>query len=111
MKTSNVLGFASLLTAVLVAGCAQPSYTGSPYHPGPVVGRGLGTGVGVVAGNAVGGAVGFGEGLVRGAAAPFDPTTRVVRTWQTNVTSDGRSVVIPRDTLVDSNGVPVRGTK
>ena len=90
-------------------GCREvhPSYTGSPYHPGPVVGHGVGTGVGVVAGNVAAVPIGFGEGVVAGAAAPFDNTTRVVRRWHTETTSDGRTVQVPEDVLVDSYGRPV----
>jgi hypothetical protein len=100
-------GFAAL--SLCGTGCNEihPKYTTSPYHPGPVVGEAVGTGVGAVAGNAAGVAVGFGEGAVRGAAAPFDPTTRVVRRWRTETTPDGRTVQVPEDVLVDSYGRPV----
>lgn len=66
---TNRLWMAGLFTAtcgLLNFGCTSPSYTTSPYHPGPVIGRGLGTGVGVVGGNVAGAAVGFTEGVVRG---------------------------------------------
>ncbi len=109
MKVHNLpfVGLAALSVALLSAGCSTPSYTTSPYHPGPVIGRGLGTGVGVVAGNAAGTAVGFGEGVVAGVAAPFDTTTRVVRRWHTETTSDGRTIQVAEDILVDANGRPV----
>ena len=80
----------------------------SPAHPGPVAGQGVGLGVGVVAGNAVGTAVGVGEGLVKGAAAPFNPTKRVVRRWRTEITSDGRRIQVPVDVLVDAQGRPIK---
>lgn len=107
---TNRLWMAGLFTAtcgLLNFGCTSPSYTTSPYHPGPVIGRGLGTGVGVVGGNVAGAAVGFTEGVVRGAAAPFDTTTRVVRRWHTETTSDGRTIQVPEDILVNANGRPV----
>ena len=107
---SFVLGVAATVLGLLGSGCASnPGSSGitSPYHPGPVAGRAVGTGVGVVAGNAAGFAVGVGEGLVEGAAAPFDSTTRVVRHWRTETTADGRTIQVPVDILVDANGRPV----
>lgn len=67
----------------------------------------MGTGVGVVGGNVVGAGVGFGEGLVKGTAAPFNNTTRVVRRWHNETTADGRTIQVPEDILVDANGRPV----
>jgi hypothetical protein len=92
---------------VVIAGCSSPTLT-SPYHPGPAAGKAIGTGAGVVAGNAVGTVVGVGEGVVSGVAAPFDPTYRVVRRWRTETTSDGRTIQVPEDILVDANGRPVK---
>ena len=92
------------LLAALQIGCASPSYTTSPYHPGPAAGRAVGTGVGVAAGNVAGAVVGAGEGVVGGVAAPFDTTTRVVRRWRTEVTPDGRTIQVAEDVLVDANG-------
>lgn len=110
MKIINVTSIVSLagLNCALISGCStSPSYTTSPYHPGPVIGRGLGTAVGATAGNVVGGGVAFGEGVVRGGAAPFDTTTHIVRKWHTETTSDGRTIQVPEDILVDANGQPV----
>jgi hypothetical protein len=44
---------------------------------------------------------------IGGAASAFDPTTRVVRRWKTVTTSDGRTIQVPDDILVDRNGNPV----
>jgi hypothetical protein len=102
--------FIGLLTAMLGlfgAGCTNPSYTTSPYHPGPAIGRAVGTGVGGVAGTAAGAAVGFGESTVGGVMAPFDTTTHIVRRWHTEVTPDGRTIQVPEDILVDAYGRPV----
>ena len=105
---SLFMGFSAVPIALVGAGCTtNPNYTTSPYHPGPVIGRSLGTGVGVVTGNVAGTAVGFGEGVVTGVAAPFDNTTRTVRRWRTETTSDGRTIQVPEDILVDANGRPV----
>ncbi len=71
------------------------------------MGQALGTGVGVVGGNVAGAVVGFGEGVVGGAKVPFDNTTRVVRRWRTETTTDGRTIQVPEDILVDAYGRPV----
>lgn len=110
MKTNVISCLSSLATLILLAatGCSTSTdyrHT-SPYHPGPTVGRGVGEGAGVVAGNALGAVVGVGEGLAAGVSAPFDPTTRVVRRWRTETTSDGRTVQVPEDILVDQYGRP-----
>jgi len=109
MKTNSQLPpflvMASL--ALLCTGCASPSYTTSPYQPGPVVGRAIGTGAGAVVGNAAGAVVGAGEGIVSGVVAPFDTTTHLVRRWHAEITPDGRTIQVPEDILVDANGRPV----
>jgi hypothetical protein len=107
-KPSTVIcGLAVIASACFLSGCSTNSSLTSPYHPGPVAGKTVGVGVGVVAGNVAGAAVGAGEGLVKGVAAPFDPTTRVVRRWKTETTADGRTIQVPEDILVDANGRPV----
>ena len=111
MKRSGqlLIGFCALAFCLAGVGCQEihPTPVGSPYHPGPVIGHGVGYGAGVVAGNVAGTAVGFGEGVVGGVAAPFDNTTHVVRRWHTETTADGRTVQVPQDILVDSYGRPV----
>ena len=97
----------STLACLLATGCASPSYTTSPYHPGPAAGQAVGTGVGLAIGETTGFAVGAGEGLVEGAAAPFDTTTHVVRRWHTEPPADGRTIQVPEESLVDSKGRPV----
>ena len=89
-------------------GCANTEYGHtSPYHPGPVVGTAAGNAAGVVAGNAVGVGVGAVEGAAAGLAAPFDPSYHMVRQWKTETTSDGRTIQVPVDILVDKYGRPV----
>lgn len=109
MKAFNflfVMGATPLL--MIGTGCrTEGSQLTSPYHPGPALGNAVGTGVGVVGGNVVGAVVGTTEGLVKGAAAPFNTTTRVVRRWRTEVTADGRTIQVPEDILVDAQGRPV----
>jgi hypothetical protein len=110
MKTRHLLfGLTGAILCLGGIGCNEvhPNFTTSPYHPGPVVGQAVGEGAGVVAGNVAGVGVGFTEGVVKGAAAPFDPTTHVVRRWHTETTPDGRTVQVPQDVLVDKYGRPV----
>ncbi len=101
-------GFTSLSSGLLLVGCANTEYSHtSPYHPGPVVGQGVGNVAGVVAGNAVGAGVGVVEGTAAGLAAPFDPSYHMVRHWKTETTADGRVIQVPVDILVDKYGRPV----
>jgi hypothetical protein len=99
---------ASLSCGLLLTGCTstEGGHT-SPYQPGPVVGKTVGTGVGVVAGNVAGAGVGVVEGTVNGIVAPFNPSYHMVRYWRTETTSDGRTIQVPYDILVDKYGRPV----
>lgn len=102
----------TLILGMTLAGCARdPNRIGAtnPNHLGPAAGRAIGAGAGVVAGNVAGVVVGFGEGAAAGAAAPFNNTRRVVRTWRTEKTADGRTIQVPVDTVVDEYGRPVGG--
>jgi len=110
MKSHRLIltGFASLFSGLLLAGCASTDYGHtSPYHPGPVVGKTVGNAAGVVAGNAIGLGVGTVEGVAAGVAAPFNPNYHMVRHWRAETTSDGRTVQVPYDVLVDQYGRPV----
>lgn len=103
-------GLATAAFGLLTAGCvSDPNRLGitNPRQPGPAVGQALGTGVGVVGGNVAGAVVGFGEGVVGGVKVPFDNTARVVRRWRTETTTDGRTIQVPEDILVDAYGRPV----
>ena len=103
-----IVGFISLSFGLLFTGCTNTDYGNtSPYHPGPVVGKTVGNAAGVVAGNAVGLGVGTVEGVAHGVAAPFDPSYHMVRKWRTEITSDGRTIQVPYDILVDKDGRPV----
>ena len=107
-RYSMVVRVGLCLFSAFVVGCSTQNHTlTSPYHPGPVIGQTLGTGVGVVGGNAVGAGVGIGEGVVKGAAAPFNNTTRIVRRWHTETTTDGRTIQVPEEILVGVNGHPI----
>jgi hypothetical protein len=101
-------GLASLSCGLLLTGCTHTDYGGtSPYHPGPVAGKTVGTAVGVTAGNVAGFGVGTVEGAAAGMAAPFNPDYHMVRYWRTETTSDGRTIQVPYDILVDKYGRPV----
>lgn len=102
-----LVGLASL-SSLLLTGCTSTDYGNtSPYHPGPVAGKTVGTAAGVVAGNVVGAGVGAAEGVAHGVAAPFNPSYHMVRYWKTETTSDGRTIQVPYDVLVDQYGRPV----
>lgn len=98
--------FAFAAAAVLSAGCGTNYGAGSPYQPGPVVGKTVGNAVGEVGGNVAGLGVGLTEGAVHGFAAPFDRKYHMVREWKTETTPDGRTVQVPEDILVDQYGQP-----
>jgi len=99
-----LVSLAALSCGGLLTGCAS-SHT-SPYQPGPVAGQAVGEGVGVVAGNVAGFGVGAVEGTAHGIAAPFNPNYHMVRYWRTETTSDGRTIQVPYDVLVDQYGRP-----
>lgn len=62
---------------------------------------------GAVVGNAAGAVVGAGEGFVAAAGSAFDSDRRVIRTWQTETTADGRTIRVPVEIEVDQYGRPV----
>src|SRR5271154_2499457 len=97
---------AALSCGLWFTGCAQ-SHT-SPYQPGPVAGQAVGYGVGAVAGNVAGFGVGAAQGTAHGVAQSFNPSYHMVRYWRTETTSDGRTVQVPYDLLVDQYGRPVK---
>ena len=99
-----LVSLSALSGSCLLPGC-RSDHT-SPYHPGPVAGQAVGEGVGVVAGNVAGFGVGAVEGTAHGIAAPFNPNYHMVRYWRTETTSDGRTIQVPYDVLVDQYGRP-----
>lgn len=93
----------------LFSGCASApgtTYT-NPRQPGPAVGQAVGQAVGAVAGNVVGAAVGVTEGAASAAKKPFTNEARIIRTWKTETTSDGRTIQVPVDIEVDEYGRPL----
>lgn len=106
MKNTLKLSAGACALLALVAGCSSEK-TGSPYHPGPVAGTVVGEGVGMVAGNVVGFGAGVVGGTVDGTKKVLDPSYRMVRYWKTETTSDGRTIQVPYDVMVDQYGRPV----
>jgi hypothetical protein len=80
-------------------------------QPGPAIGTGVGIAAGAVAGNVAGAAVGAADGFAGGASTAFDGTRRVVRTWRTETTADGRTLQVPVEIEVDENGRPYHAPK
>ena len=101
----------ALLSAGLIAlsGCAsnRDSRIVNTKQPGPAIGTAVGTVGGAVVGNAAGLVVGVGEGAAGAAAVSFNNDRRVIRTWRTEVTSDGRTIQVPVEIEVDQYGRPV----
>lgn len=106
MKTSLVT--ALCLGAVMAAGCATKNdgRLVNTRQPGPAIGTGVGVAAGAVAGNVAGAVVGAGEGFAGAAGTAFDGDRRVVRTWRTEVTADGRTIRVPVEIEVDQYGRP-----
>jgi hypothetical protein len=100
-------GVTAALALLFTTGC-RSDQTGSPYQPGPVAGTAVGEGVGTVAGNVAGFGAGVVGGTVSGTKKVFNPNYRMVRYWKTETTSDGRTIQVPYDILVDEYGRPVR---
>ena len=112
MKTSLRPLLAAATLAALLTGFSGCSTTDgktvtNPRHPGPAIGQSVGLVVGTVAGNVAGAGVGAVEGTAAGLKGSFNNEVRVVRTWQTEVTSDGRTIQVPVDILVDRYGRPI----
>jgi len=111
MKLTSALPMFAGAAALLLAGCAtSPNTVGvtNQNQPGPVVGRAIGAGVGAVAGNVAGAGVGLAEGASGAAKSAFDNTQRVVRYWHEEKTTDGRTIMVSEEYLVDANGRIVR---
>jgi hypothetical protein len=103
--------FGAVIAILLLAGCATgPNSVGvtNQQQPGPAIGRVVGAGVGAVAGNVAGAGVGVVEGTSGGIHSAFDNTQRVVRYWHEEKTTDGRTIMVPENYLVDANGRIIR---
>ena len=102
--------FAILAPVVLLTGCnsaGRDARITNPNSPGPAIGNAVGTAVGTVGSNVVGGVVGGVEGAAAATKKTFTNERRVVRTWRTETTSDGRTIQVPVEIEVDENGKPI----
>jgi hypothetical protein len=109
MKTPSTLLLATLASGLLAGGCASThdARTVNTRQPGPAIGTGVGAAAGAVAGNAAGAVVGAGEGFAGAAASAFNGERRVIRTWRTETTGDGRVIRVPVEIEVDEHGRPI----
>lgn len=106
--TAKAPALALLCVSLLFGACAskRDGRLVNTRQPGPAVGTGVGVAAGAVAGNVSGAVVGAGEGFAGAAGSAFNGDRRVVRTWRTEVTPDGRTVRVPVEQEVDAYGRP-----
>jgi len=97
--------------ALVTSGCAtkRDGRVVNTRQPGPAIGTAAGTVAGAVAGNAAGAVVGAGEGFAGASASAFNGERRVVRSWRTETTADGRVIRVPVEIEVDEYGRPLTG--
>lgn len=109
MKFFSRVNAALLAALVMAGGCAtkRDGRTVNTRQPGPAIGTAVGTAAGAVAGNAAGAVVGAGEGFAGASASAFNGERRVVRSWRTETTSDGRTIRVPVEIEVDEFGRPL----
>ncbi len=111
MKTRSALVSSSVaLLLAFASGCAtRPPETRvtNPNQPGPAIGYAAGSAVGAVAGGVAGAIAGGAEGASDAVKSNFTNERRIVRTWRTETTADGRTVQVPVDTEVDEYGRPI----
>ena len=109
MKTFPVLVVGSALVMLAASGCAtkRDGRVVNTRQPGPAIGTAVGTAAGAVAGNAAGAVVGAGEGFAGASSSAFNGERRVVRSWRTETTSDGRMIQVPVEIEVDESGRPL----
>ncbi len=111
MKTRSVtLSSSAALLLALASGCAsRPPETRvtNPNQPGPAVGYAAGSAVGAIAGGVAGAIAGGAEGASDAVKSNFTNERRIIRTWRTETTADGRTIRVPVDTEVDEYGRPI----
>ncbi|MDX2111667.1 MAG: hypothetical protein SFY80_15655 [Verrucomicrobiota bacterium] len=117
MKSTRLLSI--LPIAIVLTGCASSRDVGVNLTPAQQYGAGVGTVVGAATGAAVaanpwaGAAIGGGAGMVVGSvigtiADNAGGELRIVRTWSTEVTTDGRTIQVPKEFVVDEYGRIIR---
>ena len=113
MKTRLFLSVCAL-PVLIFTGCntANPdARITNRKQPGPAVGNAVGAAVGAVGANVTGVVVGAAEGAAAATKSTFTNERRVVRTWRTETTSDGRTIQVPVEIEVDANGRPITDKK
>lgn len=105
-SASNILILAALVLATTGCSSKREGSRVNTRQPGPAIGTAIGTVGGAVVGNAAGAVVGAGEGFSSATASAFDSQRRVVRTWETQTTADGRTIRVPVEIEVDEYGRP-----
>lgn len=108
MKFSRSLVMVSVTGALAMSGCAtkRDGRVVNTRQPGPAIGTAAGTVAGAVAGNVAGAAVGASEGFAGASSSAFNGERRVVRSWRTETTADGRTIRVPVEIEVDEYGRP-----
>jgi hypothetical protein len=102
------------LTSLILGGCNtadREARITNPRQPGPAVGAAVGVAAGAVVSNVTGAVVGVGEGAAAAAKSTFTNERRVVRTWRTETTADGRTIQVPVEIEVDADGHPIAEKK
>jgi hypothetical protein len=109
MKSSCGLAMVLAIGALAMSGCAtkRDGRVVNTRQPGPAIGTALGTVGGAVAGNATGAVVGAGEGFVGASSSAYNGERRVVRSWRTETTPDGRTIRVPVEIEVDEYRRPI----
>jgi hypothetical protein len=109
MKNFLITGGLVMAVALLANGCAakRDGRAVNTQQPGPALGTAAGAAAGAVAGNAAGAVVGAGEGFAAASSSAFNGERRVVRTWRSETTSDGRVIQVPVEIEVDEHGRPI----
>jgi hypothetical protein len=110
MKTRILpVGLGLISAAFLMGGCntAPEARAHNQNQPGPTVGYAVGTAVGAVGSNVVGVVTGAAEGAAAATKSTFTNEHRIVRSWRTETTADGRTIQVPVEIEVDANGRPI----
>lgn len=95
--------------SLFVGGCntTPESSVHNQRQPGAAVGNAVGTAVGAVGSNVTAVATGAAEGAASAIKSTYTNERRVVRTWRTETTSDGRTIQVPVEIEVDEHGRPI----
>ncbi|MCC6416514.1 MAG: hypothetical protein IT582_11450, partial [Opitutaceae bacterium] len=110
MKNSvSILAPLAVGLALLAGGCntTPESSVHNQRQPGAAVGNAVGTVVGAVGSNVAAVATGAAEGASNAIKSTYTNERRVVRSWRTETTSDGRTIQVPVEIEVDENGRPI----